>query len=83
MLSRNSSSVISLRPEPSTAKLSDNKPSQARLYKAGTSKRLVKSPDAPKITITQGSLGALSPCDSIPIEPMTCELSDIPLPSPF
>jgi len=38
-----------------------------QVYKAGTSKRLVKSPDAPKITTMHGALVGLLPGDSSPM----------------
>src|SRR4029453_1952565 len=55
--SRKLSLVIGRRAEPTTANWRDRRSSFAKLYRAGMSLRLVKSPDAPKITITQGSPG--------------------------
>src|SRR4029450_4562891 len=45
------------RAEPTTANWRDSRLSFAKLYRAGMTLRLVKSPDAPKITMTQGSPG--------------------------
>src|SRR5580704_8519068 len=47
---------------PTTANSRDNKSCLARLYSAGISLRLVKSPAAPKITMTQGSPGRPTRC---------------------
>src|SRR4029450_9009215 len=54
---RKLSLVIGRRAEPTTANWRDRRLSFAKLYRAGMSLRLVKSPDAPKITMTQGSPG--------------------------
>src|SRR5215469_10234406 len=49
------SSVLSRRAKPTTLRPGGRSPSAARLYKAGTSLRCVRSPVAPKITTEQGS----------------------------
>jgi hypothetical protein len=54
---RNSSSATSPRAFATIANRSVRSPLVARLIKAGTSLRLVRSPDAPKITMTHGSAG--------------------------
>src|ERR671916_395497 len=54
-LPRNSSWLISVRETPTTANSSGNLLWAARSYKAGTSLREVRSPEAPKITMTPGS----------------------------
>src|ERR1700733_8846815 len=46
---------FSLRAKPTQAKWEGNKPSRARLYKAGNNRRAVRSPEAPNITNTHGS----------------------------
>ena len=55
MALRNSSVDIGLRAVPSTAKRSGSMCLVAKAYSAGKSLRLVRSPDAPKITSTHGS----------------------------
>src|SRR5271169_1172185 len=72
MRSRNVSVVSGLMAVPSTAKLSDSRPSQARLYKAGTSRRLVRSPEAPKMSMMQGPLGGPVLWNSISGLPSIC-----------
>src|SRR5919112_4432152 len=63
-LLRNSSWLISVRETPTTANSSGNLLWAARSYKAGTSLREVRSPDAPKITMTPGSGTRGSLCSS-------------------
>src|ERR687889_2499484 len=63
-LPRNSSWLISVRETPTTANSSGNLLWAARSYKAGTSLREVRSPDAPKITMTPGSGTRGSLCSS-------------------
>src|SRR5580700_4706899 len=58
MRSRKDSVVSGSIAEPRRAKFSESRPSQARLYRAGTSRRLVRSPDAPNTSITHGCAGA-------------------------
>src|SRR5258708_14469888 len=53
----NSSSLIGERLMPTTANLSERKLAAARLYSAGISLRLARSPEAPKITRTHGGAG--------------------------
>src|SRR5262245_1235604 len=55
MACRNSSCVDSFLATPTTAKFWGSNLSCARLYNEGTSKRRVRSPEAPKMTRTQGS----------------------------
>src|SRR5215471_7360616 len=57
MACRKSSWLDSLRATPTTAKFWLSNLSCARLYNEGTSKRRVRSPEAPKMTRTHGSLG--------------------------
>src|SRR6185295_7604443 len=52
---RKSSELISVRPMPSTSNSGFMQPAHDRLYKLGISFRLVRSPDAPKITRIQES----------------------------
>src|SRR3954462_14571836 len=59
-MSRNSSSVISLREIPTRLKRSGSAPSCARLYSAGSSLRLARSPVAPKIARFVGWTGRRS-----------------------
>src|SRR5579884_266870 len=56
-LARNSSVVILARANPTTANSRDSSCSLARLYRAGINLRRVRSPAAPKMTMTQGSPG--------------------------
>src|SRR5213592_3789381 len=60
--SRNSSSVISVRAYPVMAKPLGSKPWRNRFQKAGKSLRLVRSPEAPKITTACGRSSALNRC---------------------
>src|SRR5581483_5832614 len=46
-----------------TEKCDDSRPPCSRFSSAGISLRLVRSPDAPKITITHGSAGGGGACD--------------------
>src|SRR5438067_4141852 len=55
MVERKASSVIAVRPIPSTRKLGGMQPSHAKSKSAGMSLRRVRSPVAPKITSTHGS----------------------------
>src|ERR671921_1428671 len=71
-LSLNSSWLISVREMPTTANSSGNLRWAARSYRAGTSLRDVRSPDAPKITITPGSGTRGSLCSSRRIFCRTC-----------
>src|SRR5258706_3635201 len=81
IFSRNTSVVSGLAAVPSTAKLSESRPTQARLYNAGTSSRLVRSPDAPKTTMMQGSLSGLAFRDSSPGDPSIRAISVMALSS--
>src|ERR1700688_2158234 len=54
---RNSSSLIGERLTPTTANSSGRKLAAARLYSAGMSLRLARSPEAPKITSAHGGAG--------------------------
>src|ERR687890_2041205 len=71
-LPRNSSWLISVRETPTTANSSGNLLWAARSYRAGTSLREVRSPDAPKITMTPGSGTRGSLCSSRRIFCITC-----------
>src|SRR5919107_1760430 len=62
--SLNSSWLIAVREIPTTANSSGNLRWAARSYRAGTSLRAVKSPEAPKITMTPGSGTRGSLCSS-------------------
>src|SRR5712692_11056731 len=66
---------MAARAKPMTAKFSESRPPLARLYSAGISLRLVRSPPAPKITMTQGGAGWASPG--------LCASADAILVSPF
>src|ERR671920_2126650 len=68
----NSSWLISVRETPTTANSSGNLLWAARSYKAGTSLREVRSPDAPKITMTPGSGTRGSLCSSRRMFCRTC-----------
>src|SRR5262252_5181282 len=57
MACRKSSWLDSLRATPTTAKFWLSNLSCARLYNEGINKRRVRSPEAPKMTRTHGSLG--------------------------
>src|SRR6516165_9106134 len=57
--SRKASPLKSSRAVPTTAKAGGSRPSRWRLYRAGISRRLVRSPEAPKMTITHGLAGCL------------------------
>src|SRR5918994_5523392 len=59
-----SSWLICVREIPTTANSSGSRLWAARSYRAGTSLRAVKSPDAPKITMTPGSGTRGSLCSS-------------------
>src|SRR5262249_47504400 len=54
---RKASDESSGRATPIIEKDSPKSPPAARLYSAGTNRRRVRSPDAPKITSVQGSAG--------------------------
>src|ERR687889_1820229 len=62
--SLNSSWLIAVREIPTTANSSGNLRWAARSYRAGTSLRAVRSPEAPKITMTPGSGTRGSLCSS-------------------
>src|SRR5438094_1818592 len=76
--SRNCSVVQLSIAVPTTAKFSESKPSHARLYIAGTSSRFVRSPEAPKMSMTHGSLVGLFVDASAPSERRTWEGSGMP-----
>src|SRR5215210_2583841 len=61
----NSSWLISVREIPTTANSSGSRRWAARSYRAGTSLREVRSPEAPKITMTPGSGTRGSLCSSL------------------
>src|SRR5215218_4479445 len=63
-LSLNSSWLICVREMPTTANSSGSLLWEARSYRAGTSLRAVRSPEAPKITMTPGSGTRGSLCSS-------------------
>src|SRR5918994_7631090 len=68
----NSSWLICVRERPTTANSSGNLLWAARSYRAGTSLREVRSPEAPKITMTPGSGTRGSLCSSRRIFCSTC-----------
>src|SRR5215208_3225086 len=68
----NSSWLICVRERPTTANSSGNLLWAARSYRAGTSLRAVRSPEAPKITMTPGSGTRGSLCSSRRIFRRTC-----------
>src|SRR5919107_4746788 len=70
--SLNSSWLIAVREIPTTANSSGNLRWAARSYRAGTSLRAVRSPEAPKITMTPGSGTRGSLCSSRRIFCITC-----------
>src|SRR6267154_5346274 len=61
---RNSSEPIGVRPMPRTSNSGFMHPSHARLYRPGISFRLVRSPEAPKITRTHESPVGSRSCDN-------------------
>src|SRR5271156_3701558 len=61
---RNSSELIGVRPIPRTSNCGFMQPSHARLYRPGTSFRLVRSPEAPKMTRTHESPVGSGSCDN-------------------
>src|SRR5215218_1722338 len=71
-LSLNSSWLICVREMPTTANSSGSLLWEARSYRAGTSLRAVRSPEAPKITMTPGSGTRGSLCSSRRIFCSTC-----------
>src|SRR6185312_5026315 len=54
---RQLSALSSVRATPISVKFSGSNLVRARLYRAGTTRRLVRSPVAPKMTMAQGSAG--------------------------
>src|SRR5215204_2686939 len=72
-LSRNSSWLISVREMPTTANSSGSLLWAARSSRAGTSLREVRSPEAPKITMTAGSGTRGSLCSSLRTFCRTCK----------
>src|SRR5918994_856690 len=68
----NSSWLICVRERPTTANSSGNLLWAARSYRAGTSLRAVRSPEAPKITMIPGSGTRGSLCSSRSIFCSTC-----------
>src|SRR5205807_2391694 len=60
MRSRKLSVVSSSMASPMMANWGGNSPSHVKLYRAGINRRLVRSPDAPKMTMMQGSPCALA-----------------------
>src|SRR5215203_5857950 len=68
----NSSWLICVREIPTTANSSGSRLCAARSYRAGTSLRAVKSPEAPKITMTPGSGTRGSLCSSRRMSCRTC-----------
>src|SRR5215213_10113420 len=71
-LSLNSSWLICVREMPTTANSSGSLLWEARSYRAGTSLRAVRSPEAPKITMTPGSGTRGSLCSSRSMSCRTC-----------